>query len=733
MAQSYNRRINLYVNIDGKEVKNNVRSINGELAHLINAQKNMTIGSAEYHAQIAKIQQLKTILKGHAENIGQLQTPIQKAITWAKGMLPAFGFAAIAAGAKFAFGQIVNSTDVLSTKWAVFTGGLRSGMNEFWRTIATGDWSNFIDNMGEAIRVGREYETMLDDIEEKGRALRIKEAESRSKELELEEKLKNKGLSKTERLQAGQERIKLEEDLSKERVKVAQNTFDAELAITTQQTRLSKDRLMEVVSDMDSETKIKAKAYNEQLDIYESALKKNELAKAGLSRAGVSENPFAKELAASKSVLDSYPDTVKVYAEAIRGAGKTTDEQLNKMVSSYEGLLQAQDSSAENTKKVRTMVNSLLADDDFKADKMAAKKIEDAKKLSDHLADFLTKDTQSQKDAINKYFHEAGEGAFDEFMKAIEAKQASEKIDFSILPETPEETDKQDPTLDYAARKYKESIEYQLLLNETLHRNGLRGEREYQDELTRLTEEGEDKRNALKKESIEKAQQFAQFGANFVSALMDLELEKSGDNEEKKAKIRKKYARVQFLISASQIIIDTASATMKALAELGPIGGAIAAGIIVATGAVSLGIAYAQMKAVDGYVDGGFTNGDRIYRAGEAGEEWIAPNWLLKNPISGPLIDNLEMWRKNPITLTQGAVEISRLASGSMSQNTSTSQIAGSGGTVIQATSDPELKTIMTENTKAIRDLMRWKPKIYTEQVQKNLDEWENIQKNRGL
>ena len=604
MAQSYNRRINLYINVDGKEVKGSVKNIRGDLAHLINAQNQMTIGSEEYVKQTLKIRQLKSILKDHAETIGQIQTPMQKAISTAKGLLPALGFAAIASGAKYAFDQVVASTDFLSTKWAVFTGGLKSGMNEFFRSIAVGDWSNFTDNMRAAIKVGREYELMLDDVEEKTRALRIQEAQARGEELRLEEALKNKGLSKAERLKAGQDRIALEEKLAAERVKIAQETFDAEMNVTQQQTRLSKEQLMQVVSDMDSETKIKAKAYLEQLNIYETTLKKSDQFRVAAARTGITENPFAQEIADSKAVLDSYPESVKIYSEAIKGVGSTTDEQLNKMVSGYEGLLQAQNSSAENTKRVRTLVNSLLAGEDSEDEKLTAKKTAAAKKLSDDLAAFLTKDAQSQKDAINKYFREAGEGAFNEFMKAIEAKQASGKIDFSILPGTPEETDQQDPTLDYAVQKYQESVEYQLLLNESLHENGLRGEQEYQDELTRLTKAGEDSRNALKAESIEKAQQFAQLGANFVSALMDMELAAAGDNEEKKAAIRKKYARVQFLVSASQIIVDTASAIMKALAQLGPIGGPIAAGIVGATGAVQLATAYQQMNAVEGYAAG---------------------------------------------------------------------------------------------------------------------------------
>lgn len=389
MAQSYDRRINLYINVDGKEIPNNVASIKSEMQKIINQQARMTIGSEEYRIATKKMQSLSGILKEHKENIGQLQTPLQKVTEFAKGLLPAFSFAAIAAGAKVAFDKVVGSTDFLSTKWEIFIGGMKAGTDEFFRTLATGDWSNFLTNMGEAVRVGREYADAMDRIEEKTRALRITEANSRAKELELEERLKNKGLSKEDRLKAGQERIKLEEDLAQKRVKVAQDAFDAELNVTMQQTRLSKERLMEVVSDMDSETKAKAQAYNDQYEIYQSAVKKNEQAKAGLSRAGISDSPFVKEMENSKAVLDSYPDSVKVYAEALRGVGTTTDEQLNKMVSAYEGLMTSQNSAAENTKRVRTLVNSLLAgkeEDGSKLEDQASKKRKEALETENDLA-----------------------------------------------------------------------------------------------------------------------------------------------------------------------------------------------------------------------------------------------------------------------------------------------------------------------------------------------------------
>jgi len=71
MAQSYTRRINLYIN--GKEVTNDVASIRAEMNKLINAQARMTIGSKEYLAQTAKIRSLKAILDQHRADLAGVE------------------------------------------------------------------------------------------------------------------------------------------------------------------------------------------------------------------------------------------------------------------------------------------------------------------------------------------------------------------------------------------------------------------------------------------------------------------------------------------------------------------------------------------------------------------------------------------------------------------------------------------------------------------------------------
>ena len=74
------------------------------------------------------------------------------------------------------------------------------------------------------------------------------------------------------------------------------------------------------------------------------------------------------------------------------------------------------------------------------------------------------------------------------------------------------------------------------------------------------------------------------------------ELEKKKAND--KLKIQKKYADINFAIKASQIVADTSVSIMKALGELGPIAGPIAAVLMGITGAAQLAAANAERQKV---------------------------------------------------------------------------------------------------------------------------------------
>lgn len=66
-SKTENRNIKIFIN--GTEVENNVKSINAEFQKTNNILKRMTIGSAEYNAEVKKVNQLSAVLDAHKEKV----------------------------------------------------------------------------------------------------------------------------------------------------------------------------------------------------------------------------------------------------------------------------------------------------------------------------------------------------------------------------------------------------------------------------------------------------------------------------------------------------------------------------------------------------------------------------------------------------------------------------------------------------------------------------------------
>lgn len=134
------------------------------------------------------------------------------------------------------------------------------------------------------------------------------------------------------------------------------------------------------------------------------------------------------------------------------------------------------------------------------------------------------------------------------------------------------------------------------------------------------------------------------------------------EKENRKLEIQKKYADVDFAIKVSQIVADTAVAIMKAFAQLGPIGGAVAAALMTATGVAQVAAAKAERdkvrdmqpgkvsgaasagsdaaapakaeRVLSGYAEGGYTgDGGRYEVAGVVHRgEYVVPQPIMDNP-----------------------------------------------------------------------------------------------------
>lgn len=116
------------------------------------------------------------------------------------------------------------------------------------------------------------------------------------------------------------------------------------------------------------------------------------------------------------------------------------------------------------------------------------------------------------------------------------------------------------------------------------------------------------------------------------------------DLDKKKRKVDHDQAVRAKITSAFEAGINIAVAITKAMSSLQlwliP--------VISALGAIQL--AAILTSPVPAYKDGGFTDGDKIYRAGEKGKEYIAPAEQVNDPITGPIIRQLNDARLGKIS-----------------------------------------------------------------------------------
>lgn len=222
--------------------------------------------------------------------------------------------------------------------------------------------------------------------------------------------------------------------------------------------------------------------------------------------------------------------------------------------------------------------------------------------------------------------------------------------------------------------------------------------------------------------------------------------------EAEKLAIQKKYADINFIIKASEIIANTAVAVMRAMAELGPIAGPIAAVAMSAAGTLQLAVANQErmkvknaqpggggssssstsgmpMRVASGREDGGYIDVEReqdgkrframheprlrgyvdrptvIVGDGPAGRsrEWVASNDALSNPTVAPIIRMLDAAQLSGQirTIDMGAVLRRQLAG-----HQSGGYIAGSASRV--DTPPPATVASVSSNDRAVRAMERF-------------------------
>lgn len=294
----------------------------------------------------------------------------------------------------------------------------------------------------------------------------------------------------------------------------------------------------------------------------------------------------------------------------------------------------------------------------------------DANKAAAKAADEIAKKADEKLKAENDKIQEEQkrlEGLAKDFLKSIQDPNEALQIELQQLEEV------------HNAKLLSEEeyLKAKKALEEKYGQDGLSQTKDWLEKSNQLVSQASSFVNALKESETAHAE--AEYQAQLTAAGNNAEQREAieAQYEQKKLDIQKKYADADMVINIAKTIAAGALAVMQAFAQLGPVGGAVAAVLVGATTAAEVATIVAQRNAIKsqsvsmptssvasagdfsteasggnigsrvitGYAHGGYTEDHTtMTTVGERGTEWIAPHWMVKqNPVT---FANLERYRR---------------------------------------------------------------------------------------
>lgn len=372
----------------------------------------------------------------------------------------------------------------------------------------------------------------------------------------------------------------------------------------------------------------------------------------------------------------------KAYQDALKASDDHNKEEQNRLKQSY---LAREISEAEYQARLVDLQKQGLQDRMAVAERYKQSTIEmqsqlldlaiEQRKKLEKLIDDLAKDAAK---AMEQALKEADK-AFSDFIKDQERefedlmKESDELMDeelqhmLDLFEKAKEARTELDPL--GAAR---EELDAELEALEEMHEKGLVSEEQYHKRRAQLAakygEKIADAANTYLDKATNLMDALQSAAAARLDAQMQAELTAAGDNAERRSEIeanyeaqklelQKRYADVDMGISIAKALAAGALAVMQGFAQLGPIGGAVAAVLVGATTAAEVAMIIAQRNAIknssvstgssagaaqmgsrtvtsdEGFSDGGYTRRDTSDAKAVGvvhANEWVAPAAMVR-------------------------------------------------------------------------------------------------------
>ena len=341
----------------------------------------LRIGTEEYKKQQKAVADLTAQVKKEEEAIGvhsrsvghygKVVEDLEKVFLGA-----AAGLAAMSGAIEFSK-EVMESTGQTADEFNKVVGGLKEGWKAFLTTIATGDFSNLLDNMREAIDAGEKYVETLDEIREATRAVSIKQSEYRVEIEKLKTIQKTPSNSKDDRIEAGLKALELEKKMLAENMALAQKKYEAEMEHAKSRTGLGEGSIRAYVkaqdeADPNHEKYESGKRYLEVLNLIK-------LSEKSQGSGPVSEQ-HKQVMAEYRAELEKLGPEARATATVIAKINKLTregdDSEIAKITAAWAGM---NDVISQNEKDIRKIVitngklKKGIIDDGIKEDDKANK------------------------------------------------------------------------------------------------------------------------------------------------------------------------------------------------------------------------------------------------------------------------------------------------------------------------------------------------------------------------
>ena len=404
---------------------------------------------------------------------------------------------------------------------------------------------------------------------------------------------------------------------------------------------------------------------------YERATQRSNRTAATLRKQLADEGVSAAKKAYDEAVKasDLHFKELENQAKAAYAAGEISEtEYQNRLTSLQEASLKDRLAIAEKYKQSTVELTSQLLDLSIKEAEQIRKVFADTEaEAAKAVAELLDETIDGLDDLLDE--------GLDEFIdRWNELRDQADQIRRALDPAT----------------ALKEDMDAELKVLDEAHANNLIAEEDYQKARAELVKRYQQEITAAQlapyAAGIEAAQKSLDQISSFFDALqsaasarldaqMEAELTAAGDNaeqreqieadyEQKKLDLQKRYANVNMGIEIAKTVASGAAAVVKALAELGPIAGAVATGVIAATTAAQVATIIAQRNAimnssvsgsgsaqatvgerVAGFSEGGFT-GRRSNDYAPVGivhaNEWVAPAAMVRaDPVTFATLESI--------------------------------------------------------------------------------------------